>query len=95
MRKRRFSHRSRIETISCILKNCNKGSGKTRLIYACNLNVSQFDRYTNFLVEAGLLEILRLEAGKELLETTEAGKEFFIDCSTIKSILDKSKQPER
>jgi predicted transcriptional regulator len=88
LKKPRFSNRSRIEIITCILKNCNKRSGKTRLIFKCNLNLSQLDRYRNFLVEAGLINILSLEDGKEIFKTTEKGKEFLRDCARIKGVLD-------
>lgn len=87
--KPRFHQRSRVDIIVCILENSNNGSRKTRLIYECNLSVSQFNRYRDRLVEAGLLKTLRGEDGKKLLETTDKGREFLIDYGRIKDILNK------
>ena len=86
-RRPRFSHRSRFETMACILKNSNGASRKTRLIYTCNLNSAQFDLYKDFLVEAGLL-VSTSEKGGEIFETTEKGREFLTDYYRIRSLLE-------
>ena len=89
-----FLHRSRIDIMACILGNSNKSSRKTRLVYSCNLSLSQFNLYKDFLVEAGLLKVSKLENGKEIFETTMKGKEFLKDYAQIKGIL-YNKQKKR
>jgi len=75
--------------MACILENSNESSRKTRLIYRCNLSLSQFNLYKDCLVETGLLKVSRREDGVEIFETTEKGKEFLRDYRKIKNILDK------
>jgi len=85
-RKPSFSHRSRFETMACILRNSSGACRKTRLIYTCNLNSAQFDLYKGFLVEAGLL-VSASEGGGEILKTTEKGRRFLTDYDRIISLL--------
>lgn len=86
-RRRRFSHRNRLETVACILKNSNGASRKTRLIYTCNLSSGQFDLYKDFLVEASLLVSTSEESG-EIFETTEKGRKFLADYQRIRRLLE-------
>ena len=86
-KKRRFSHRTKIDTMACILRDSNESSRKTKLISTCNLNSAQFDLFKNYLVEAGLL-VSTSEDGAEILETTEKGKEFLTDYHKIRSLLE-------
>jgi predicted transcriptional regulator len=85
----RFTKRSRVDIIACILRNSNNGSRKTRLIYRCNLSLSQFNMYTNCIIEGGLLEDIITEEGVEIYHTTEKGREFLNDYDSIKKVLDK------
>lgn len=75
--------------MACILENSNDKSRKTRLIYRCNLSLSQFNVYKDCLVETGLLEVSRREDGVEIFGTTEKGKEFLSDYGKIKSVMDE------
>jgi len=84
-----FEHRSRMDIIACILENSNDRSRKTRIIYGCNLSLSQFNIYKDYMVETGLLETSRLEEGGEIFETTEKGKEFLKDYEKIKSLMNR------
>ena len=84
-----FLQRSRIDIMACILRNSNAASRKTRLIYRCNLSLSQFNKYADCLTEGGLLRRSRGENGAEIYHTTEKGKEFLRDYERIRSILDK------
>ena len=82
-----FFRKSRISIIACILENSNESSRRKRLASECNLNLSQFNQYKEFLVESGLLEASAREDGIKAFETTEKGKEFLRDYSSIKTIL--------
>ena len=73
--------------MACILENSIGGSRKTRLIYRCNLSVTQFALYKDCLVEVGLLRSRRLKKGVEMYKTTKKGKEFLMDCEKIKRIM--------
>ena len=86
--KQRFLQRSRIEIIACLLAYSSKGSRKTRLIYGCNLSVSQFNKYSAYLIEGELLE-KRIDGNSDVYYTTEKGIEFLKDYEGIKKLLDK------
>lgn len=87
-RKRRFIQRSRLDIIACILSNAENGSRKTRLIYQCNLSVSQFNKYATSLLEGALLETKI--TGKKIVTyyTTPKGKEFLQDYQKIHLVLE-------
>jgi len=85
--KLRFLQRSRADIIASILENSHGGSRKTRLIYRCNLSLSQFNLYKDFLVESGLLKVSRREDGIEIYETSEKAKIFLRDYKKIKQML--------
>jgi len=87
--KSRFLNRNRLDIMQCILEN-SSGSRKTRLIYRCNLSLSQFNIFKDCLVEAGLLKVSKLKNGVEIFETTEKGKEFLSDYKHLRSILETS-----
>ena len=44
-----FIQRSRMDIIACLLGNANSGSRKTRLIYKCNMSLTQFNAYEETL----------------------------------------------
>ena len=87
--KRRFLQRSRVDIIACILRNSNDTSRKTRLIYKCNLSLSQFNMYADCLIEGGLLQRYATEGGAKIYETSARGKSFLKDYGRIKKVLDK------
>ena len=89
-KNRGFLQRSRIDIIACILSNSNGSSRKTRLIYKCNLSLSQFGAYVDRLTEGGLLKRYVNDKGKEIYETAEKGKDFLKDYEKIKKILDQA-----
>lgn len=85
----RFQQRSRIDIVACILECSINGARKTRLVYKCNLNFSQFNLYKDCLIKVGLLSNLKQGNNAEIFKTTDKGKEFLEDYRRIKSILDK------
>jgi predicted transcriptional regulator len=87
--KRRFLQRGRVDIMSCILENSTKTSRKTRLIYRCNLSLSQFNMYATCLIEGQLLKKYLKEGNIKIFETTEKGKQFLKDYQKVKSVLDK------
>jgi len=48
--------RSRTEVIIDLLSEAVEGANKTRLMYRCNLNFVQFNRYLQEFLDAGLIE---------------------------------------
>jgi len=74
--------------MACILENATGGSRKTRLIYRCNLSLTQFNLYEDCLVEARLLTASTREDGVEIFQTTEKGREFLRDYKKIKRMLE-------
>lgn len=87
-RKRRFIQRSRLDIIACILSNAENGSRKTRLIYQCNLSVSQFNKYAMSLLEGALLETRTSGNNIVTYYTTHKGTEFLQDYQKIHLVLE-------
>ena len=87
-RKRRFIQRSRLDIIACILSKAENGSRKTRLIYQCNLSVSQFNKYAMSLLEGALLETRTSGNNIVTYYTTHKGKEFLQDYQKIHLVLE-------
>ena len=87
-RRRRFIQRSRLDIIACILSNAENGSRKTRLIYQCNLSVSQFNKYATSLLEGALLETK--VSGNKIVTyyTTSKGEAFLQDYQKIRMVLE-------
>jgi predicted transcriptional regulator len=75
--------------MACILQHSQRGSRKTRLIYKCNLAVSQFNVYADCLSDVGLLRKSSRENGVRIYETTEKGEKFLRDYGRISKILEK------
>jgi predicted transcriptional regulator len=93
--RRKFLQRSRIDIIACVLRNSSNTSRKTRLIYKCNLSLSQFNMYADCLIEGELLTKYLAQNATEIYETTEKGKKFLNDYEKIRKILEKMRlQPE-
>lgn len=88
-RSRHFIQRSRIEIMVCLLEKSYDGSRKTRLIYGCNLSLSQFNKYADYLIEGKLLTKKKNENNSEIYKITEKGKEFLRDYEKIRKILDE------
>lgn len=87
-RRRRFIQRSRLDIIACILSNAENGTRKTRLIYQCNLSVSQFNKYSMSLLDGALLET-KVSGNKIVTyHTTPKGKEFLLDYQKIRMVLE-------
>ena len=87
-KRRRFIQRSRLDIIACILLNAENGSRKTRLIYQCNLSVSQFNKYASSLLDGGLLET-QISGNKIVtFYTTHKGEEFLQDYKKIHQVLE-------
>ena len=89
-KNRGFLQRGRMDIIACILSNAVGGSRKTRLIYKCNLSMSQFSSYVDRLIEGGLLRRYVNDKGKEIYEPAEKGIDFLRDYEKIKKILDQA-----
>ena len=87
--KQHFTQRSRLEIAVCLLTNSYDSSRKTRLIYRCNLSVSQFNKYSEYLIEGELLRKKIETKGIEVYYTTEKGKAFLKDYEKINKTLNK------
>lgn len=78
-----------LDIIELILSNCIKGSVKTRIMYACNLNSKQMHQYMEFLVECGFLEARKEEYYVTArYYTTDLGKTFMQKYDQLQEILD-------
>jgi predicted transcriptional regulator len=89
--KQPFLQRSRMEIIACLLNNSYHGSRKTRLVYSCNLSVSQFNKYVAYLIEGELLRKRIEENGVEVYSITDKGIGFLKDYEKIQKTLEKMK----
>lgn len=88
--RRRFIQRSRLDIIACILSNSENGSRKTRLIYQCNLSVSQFNKYATCLIEGRLLKTRTdKKRGFMTYSITRKGSQFLVDYQKIRGVLEE------
>ena len=72
----------------CLLEKSYDGSRKTRLIYGCNLSLSQFNKYAAYLIEGKLLTKKKDKNSFEIYKITKKGIEFLRDYEKIRKILD-------
>lgn len=88
----RFSRRRGLSVIMSLLENSYFGTRKTHLMFKCNLNVSQFKKYSDLLIGAGLLKkTVETSSRKSPIETyflTEKGMEFLRGNKGISRVLD-------
>ena len=81
--KQLFTNRSRMAIIANLLACSIGGSRKTKLIYKCNLNVAQFNKYADRLIEGGLLEkkiqVVQGRKAFEVYHTSKKGIQFLRD----------------
>ena len=83
-----MSRRTRAEVILNILTLASEGITKTRLMYYCNMNFMNFNRYLNELLNAGLIQELEANNPEKRIrkyKTTEKGMQ-------LAEILRKAKQ---
>ena len=73
------SPRSRMDIMASILKEAEKASRKTRIMYQCNLSFRQLKVYLKLLVDNGFLKVIPIRESDvvgEVFETTEKGRSF-------------------
>ncbi len=79
------SKREQFEIMAEMLLSCRKGQGKTKLMYAANLNYPQLQKYSEILTSRGLLA----SEGRKYV-TTEKGSAFLeIFASMMNLLTDK------
>src|SRR5437899_2946737 len=73
-----IEHGSRnwLQIIYFILVVCKNGTLKTHVMYKCNLNSAQIQRYLQFLLEQKLVERDSLDSKRSLFKTTELGMKY-------------------
>ncbi|MCW4026302.1 MAG: winged helix-turn-helix domain-containing protein [Candidatus Bathyarchaeota archaeon] len=84
-----------MDVMSSILEKSNGPTSETKLLHACNLNLSQFRLYRTFLVDTGLLKACEQEEGVDLFETTGRGREFLRDYARVKAPLSPDLKREK
>lgn len=84
-----------MDVISFILEKSDDSTSETKLLHACNLNLSQFRLYRTFLVDTGLLKACEQEEGVDLFETTGRGREFLRDYARVKALLSPDLKREK
>ena len=90
---RSFGRRSRLNIMASILSLCSKKiTQKTHIMYFCNLSYDQLQRYLEFLIRMGLLEVVKNEDMKECYKTTESGKEFLGLFNKLKDFLSEDQK---
>jgi predicted transcriptional regulator len=80
------SRRSKDQIVSRILSVCGgKGAGKTRIVYASNLNFLNANHYLDLLIENGLLESGHENAAR--YKTTRKGIELLERFRAIEELI--------
>lgn len=77
--------RSRVDIASEILSICNKGAGKTKIVYATNLNFKLVKDYLDLLLEEGLLRAIGVDE-RVVYVTTDKGPKFLRAYKKMKGL---------
>jgi predicted transcriptional regulator len=81
--------RNYIDIIADILAEAKKVTGKTRIMYNCNLSYKQLKLYINFLLEIGLLDSHFENRNNKLssFRITSKGLKFLSAYSKLKALM--------
>lgn len=73
-----WGNRGWLDIIDFILIVCKNGSLKTHIMYKCNLNSKQVERYIQYLLRCKLLEESKTadDSKRHLYHTTELGRKY-------------------
>jgi predicted transcriptional regulator len=73
-----WGNRGWLDIIDFILEVCKSGSLKTHIMYKCNLNSKQVERYLQFLLRCKLLDEVKVsdDSKRHLYQTTEQGRKY-------------------
>lgn len=73
-----WGNRGWLDIIDFILEVCKSGSLKTHIMYRCNLNSRQVERYLQFLVHRKLLDETKVthDSKRPIYKITELGKRY-------------------
>lgn len=73
-----WGNRGWLDIIDFILEVCKNGSLKTHIMYRCNLNSKQVERYIQFLLRCKLLEEDKADedSKRHLYRTTDLGRQY-------------------
>jgi len=77
--------RSNIEIIADMLRVGENGAGKTEIMYSANMSYNQIQKYLDYLVTQGFLDIVRLDNLGIVYRVTESGSKLL---STIDSLIE-------
>ena len=78
--------RNRLEIAAKILQAAERGTNKTRIMYAANVNFKQVQKYLEELIEEGLLMETEHES-KKLFQTSGKGLEYLHKYEELKEFL--------
>ena len=81
--------RSEIDIMASILSEARKGSGKTRIMYRCNLSHRQLQVYLKLLSDMRLLMSVTKEENRKtkFYETTTKGHDFLDAYCKLKELM--------
>ncbi|WP_268541201.1 winged helix-turn-helix domain-containing protein [Candidatus Nitrosotenuis cloacae] len=73
-----WGNRGWLDIIDFILEVCKNGSLKTHIMYKCNLNSKQVERYIQFLLRCRLLDEVKTveDSKRQLYKTTDLGRKY-------------------
>lgn len=80
-----MSRRGKLDIIADILTAANRGSKKTKLVYATNTNFVLMKEYLQMLEKRGL--VLEYDA---MIYTTDAGKEYLLYYDGLTQLLNNN-----
>jgi predicted transcriptional regulator len=84
------NHRGNLDIIADILDASHGKVKKTYLMYRCNLSFKQLKNYSHFLIDSGLLLMIREQERDDgsLFEVTPKGKEFLKAYRGLKALIE-------
>lgn len=73
-----WGNRGWLDIIDFVLEVCKTGTLKTHIMYRCNLNSRQVERYLQFLVRSKLLDEIKVthNSKRPIYKITELGKRY-------------------
>ena len=81
--------RSEVDIMASILNEARKSTGKTRIMYRCNLSHRQLQVYLTFLLDMKLLRSVTEQENRKtnFYETTTKGRDFLDAYCKLKELM--------
>ncbi len=84
-----FSRRGKSDIFACILEATVNGVVKNQILLKANLNFAQAERFLDYLLKRGMLEVTSARK-KKLFHVTKKGLKYLREYQELNSIISES-----